>query len=198
MLSFITMLDIIAIIYFTISNLYLLGNFPLHIYEFLDLRSGYALSDYGILFETGTYFSVSAIITGLLCGLDAITNPIYKRRSISKKLYNLHALSSFALIGIGIYPTTLIPQYPSRIIHWLFALTFMILYPLTRILILKKFNKRISKQILIAYIITILSAIAITLGVKFEIVLYPEYLLWLGLMFTIIISKIIITEKKIK
>jgi len=73
------MLDLIGIIYFTLSTLSLLGIFPIGVYEFLDLREGFAISDYGYLFETGIYFSISAIITGLLCGLDAITNPIYKR-----------------------------------------------------------------------------------------------------------------------
>lgn len=189
------MLDIIGIIYFTLSNLYLLGNFPINIYEFLDLKAGYTLSDYGLLFETGSYFSMSAIITGLLCGLDAITNPIYKTVGISKKLYNLHLLSSFALIGIGIYPVTLIPQYPSRILHWVFALSFLIIYPLSRILIVKRFNKKIYKQLLTAFLITLILTIITTLGLKMSIVLYPEQLIWLGVMFVIIISKIVISKK---
>ena len=67
------MLDLIALIYFTLSTLSLMGIFPIGVYEFLDFREGFAVSDYGYLFETSLYFSMSAIITGLLCGLDAIT-----------------------------------------------------------------------------------------------------------------------------
>ena len=98
------MLDLIALIYFTLSTLSLMGIFPMGMYEFLDLKEGFAVSDYGFLFETNLYFSMSAIITGLLCGLDAITYSGYKK--VKKLLYNYHAFFSFTLAGIGLFPLT--------------------------------------------------------------------------------------------
>lgn len=190
------MLDVLAIIYFTISNLYLLGRFPINIYEFVDLRTGYALSDYGAFFETGDYFSISAIITGLLCGLDAITNPIYKTKGISKRLYNAHALSSFALIGIGLYPISIVPQYPERVFHWLFALGFILVYPFTKILIVKRFNKRLYKKLMIAFVSLNVFAGILSFVVQFRHIIYPEYVMWVGVMLAVILGKLAITKRK--
>lgn len=188
------MLDIIGIIYFTLSTLSLLGIFPIGIYEFLDLREGYAISDYGTLFETSTYFSISAIITGLLCGLDSITNPIYKK--VNKLLYNYHALSSFALLGIGLFPLTGELGWPvSRVLHWLFALTFLLVYPTTRLLIVKSLNKKLFIPLAIAFFSLILLAILIMVFTQFKFVAYPEYLLWLSIILSIVVGKLLLVKK---
>lgn len=188
------MLDLIGIIYFTLSVLYLLGSFPIGVFEFLDLREGYAISDYATLFETSTYFSISAIITGLLCGLDSITNPIYKKVSIN--IYNYHALSSFALLGIGLFPLTGdgVWSFP-RVFHWLFALTFILVYPATRLLILKNYNKRAFEKLLIVFLSLNILALLVTIVVQFKNIAYPEYLMWLSLLLTIVVSKILISRK---
>ena len=190
------MLDVIGLIYYTISNIYLLGSFPLHIFEFFDLRTGYAVSDYALLFDTGIYFNISSIVTGLLCGLDAITNLKYKR--VKKSLYNIHALSAFALVGMGIYPLTGEVLDMNRVLHWFFALTFIIVYPLTRLLILRYYSKKTFKKLLILYLLLIGMAILISTYVSLKYIAYPEYLLWLALLLTIILSQIVISKKKRK
>ena len=190
------MLDVIGLIYYTISNLYLLGSFPLQIFEFFDLRTGYAISDYALIFDTGIYFNISSIITGLLCGLDAITNPKYKR--VKKSLYNIHALSAFALVGIGIYPLTGEILDVNRVLHWLFALTFIIVYPLTRLFILRYYSKKTFKKLLILYLLLNGMAIFVSIYVSLKYVAYPEYLLWLALLSTIILSQLVISKKKRK
>ncbi len=190
------MLDVIGLIYYTISNIYLLESFPLHIFEFFDLRTGYAVSDYALLFDTGLYFNISSIVTGLLCGLDAITNPKYKR--VKKSLYNIHALSAFALVGIGIYPLTGETLDMNRILHWFFALTYFIVYPFTRLLILRYYSKKVFKKLLILYFALIGMAILISTYVSLKYVAYPEYLMWLALLVTIILSQIVISKKKRK
>lgn len=188
------MLDVIGLLYFTISNLYLLGSFPIHIFEFLDLRTGYAISDYALLFEVGSYFNISAIITGLLCGLDAITNPKYKR--IKKSLYNIHVITAFSLVGIGIYPLTGATFDMNRILHWIFALTFVLIYPLVRIFVLRYFNKRLFKKLLLLYVGLNIASIAVYMYVSIRYVAYPEYLLWVNLLIIIILSQIAISKKK--
>ena len=191
------MLDVVGIIYFTLSNLYLLGTFPVHIFEFLDLRTGYAISDYALIFGTGTYFNISAIITGLLCGLDAITNPKYKR--VKKIYYNIHAISAFALIGVGLYPITESAVWDTnRILHWVLAIIFILVYPLSRILILRTFSKKYFKKLLILYLILNLSAFLVSIYTSFLYVAYPEYLMWLALLSTIVLSQIVISKKKRK
>ncbi len=188
------MLDLIGIIYFTLSTLSLLGIFPIGIYEFLDLKEGYAISDYGYLFETGIYFSISAIITGLLCGLDAITNPIYKK--VKKLTYNYHSLAAFTLVGIGLFPLTGdIGWSSSRVFHWLFALSFLYVYPFTRLLILRHFSKRLFKKLMIAFLgINIGGLLMIPLfGIKY--IAYTEYLVWIALLITITISSIYLSKK---
>ncbi len=191
------MLDILGIIFFTLSTLSLLGIFPIGIYEFLDLREGFAISDYGTLFETSTFFSISAIITGLLCGLDSITNPIYKK--VNRLVYNYHALSSFALLGIGIFPLTGLPIWtPQRVFHWAFALTFLFVYPITRILIVKKLNKRYFPLIGGAYLLLCIGALLVSIFTDFKSVAYPEYLLWIAILVSIVLGKIVILEKPVK
>ena len=188
------MLDIIGIIYFTFSTLSLLGIFPIGIYEFLDLRDGFAISDYGTLFETSTYFSISAIITGLLCGLDAITNPIYKK--IEKTLYNYHSLASFALLGIGLFPLTGLPIWtPSRVLHWGFALTFLVIYPATRLLIVKKLKRKAFPILGIIYGSLLLASLFVLIFTEFKTVAYPEYLLWISILVSIVFGKIVLLEK---
>ncbi len=185
------MLDIIAIIYFSLSTLSLLGIFPIGIYEFLDLREGFAISDYGTLFETSTFFSISAVITGLLCGLDSITNPIYKK--VNKLLYNYHALSSFALLGIGIFPLTGLPIWtPQRVFHWIFALTFLFVYPITRILIVQKLKKKYFFLLGGIYLALCIGALLVSVFTDFKSVAYPEYLLWIAILVSIILGKIIL------
>ena len=169
------MLDVLGIIYFTLSNLYLLGTFPIHIFEFLDLRTGYAVSDYALIFGTGTYFNISAIVTGLLCGLDAITNPKYKR--VKKIYYNLHAISAFSLIGIGIYPLTGNDIDFNRVLHWIFAIIFIVVYPFTRLLILRKFSKKYFKRLLTSFLILNLSALIVSIYTYLSYVAYNEYLM---------------------
>lgn len=193
---FIPMLDIVGIIYFTLSNLYLLGTFPVHIFEFLDLRTGYAVSDYALIFGTGTYFNISAIITGLLCGLDAITNPKYKK--VRKTYYNFHAISAFALIGVGIYPLTGNEMDFNRVLHWIFAIIFILIYPLTRLLILRSFSRKYFKRLLALYLILNLSALAVSIYTSLSYVAYPEYLMWLALLSTIVLSQLVISRKKRK
>lgn len=193
---FISMLDIVGIIYFTLSNLYLLGTFPVHIFEFLDLRTGYAVSDYALIFGTGTYFNISAIVTGLLCGLDAITNPKYKR--VKKIYYNLHAISAFALIGVGIYPLTGNEMDINRVLHWVFAIIFILVYPLSRILILRSFSKKYFRKLLLLYLFLNLSALVVSIFTSLTYVAYPEYLMWLALLSTIVLSQIVISKKKRK
>lgn len=188
------MLDVIGLLYFTISNLYLLGSFPIYIFEFLDLRTGYAVSDYALLFEVGTYFNVSAIITGLLCGLDAITNLKYKR--IRKSLYNIHAIAAFSLVGIGIFPLTGAVVDTNKVLHWIFALTFILIYPLTRIFVLRYFNKKLFKKLLILYIGLNIAALGVYMYVSIRYIAYPEYLMWLNLLAVIILSQIAISKKK--
>lgn len=191
------MLDLIGIIYFTLSTLSLLGIFPIGIYEFLDLSEGYAISDYGYLFETGIYFSISAIITGLLCGLDAITNPIYKK--VKKNIYNYHALASFTLLGIGLFPLTgEIGWSSSRVFHWLFALSFLYIYPFTRILIVKHFSKRLYKRLMILFLgINLGGLLMVSLfGIKY--IAYAEYLVWIALLITITLSSIFLSKKSEK
>jgi len=188
------MLDIIGILYFTLSTLYLLGEFPIGIYEFLDLREGYAISDYSTLYNISTYFNVSAIITGLLCGLDAITNPIYKK--IDKLLYNYHALLAFTLLGIGLFPLTgSIGWSVSRVFHWLFALSFILLYPVTRLLILRKLNRSSFKKVFVVFLSLNVTSLAIFLLTKFKTAAYPEYAAWSALLATIIFSKISLQKK---
>ena len=188
------MLDIIGILYFTLSTLYLLGEFPIGIYEFLDLREGYAISDYSILYNISTYFNVSAIITGLLCGLDAITNPIYKK--VNKLLYNYHSLFAFTLLGIGLFPLTgSIGWSVSRVFHWLFALSFILLYPLTRLLILRKLNRGSFKKIAIIFFSLNFVSLVIFILTGFKTAAYPEYSAWLALVATIIFSKISLQKK---
>ncbi len=183
------MLDIIGIIYFTLSTLSLLGIFPIGIYEFLDLREGFAISDYGVLLETSTYFSISAVITGLLCGLDSITNPIYKR--VGKLLYNYHAFSSFALLGIGLFPSSGLPMWTfSRVLHWGFALTFLLVYPLTRLLIVRKLKKGLFLPLSILFTSLLVVSFLVICFVDFKFVAYPEYLLWIALVVSIVIGKI--------
>lgn len=184
------MLDVLALVYFTFINLYLLGEFPLHLYEFIDIRQGFAFSDYGVLFETGSFFSVSAIIAGLLCGLDAITYPLYKK--VKKKIYIVHAISAFGLIGIGLVPTSAF--MPERAIHWIFALLFILVYPLARILIVKRFRKKLFKKLLLIYAVLNTLAVLLTLGVQFKFLAYPEYLLWLSVLSVIVISKLVISK----
>ncbi len=185
------MLDVLALIYFTLSNLYLLGNFPLHIYEFIDLERGFAVSDYGVLLETGTYFGVSAIITGLLCGLDAVTFPLYKKSS--KWIYNIHALTAFGILGIGLVPST--DFLPGRALHWAFALSFIIIYPLARLYILRKYKKKLFKKLLITYLVINVLALLVSIGVQFKFIVYPEYLMWVSLLSTIIISKLALSKR---
>lgn len=193
---FISMLDVLGIIYFTLSNLYLLGTFPIHIFEFLDLRTGYAVSDYALIFGTGTYFNISAIVTGLLCGLDAITNPKYKR--VKKIYYNLHAISAFSLIGIGIYPLTGNDIDFNRVLHWIFAIIFIVVYPFTRLLILRKFSKKYFKRLLTSFLILNLSALIVSIYTSLSYVAYPEYLMWLALLSTIVLSQLVISKRKRK
>ncbi len=190
------MLDVLGIIYFTLSNLYLLGTFPIHIFEFLDLRTGYAVSDYALIFGTGTYFNISAIVTGLLCGLDAITNPKYKR--VKKIYYNLHAISAFSLIGIGIYPLTGNDIDFNRVLHWIFAIIFIVVYPFTRLLILRKFSKKYFKRLLTSFLILNLSALIVSIYTSLSYVAYPEYLMWLALLSTIVLSQLVISKRKRK
>jgi hypothetical membrane protein len=188
------MLDILGILFFTFSTLSLLGIFPIGIYEFLDLREGFAISDYGTLFETSTFFSITAIITGLLCGLDAITNPIYKK--VDKLLYNYHALSSFALLGIGLFPLTGLPIWtPQRALHWLFAFTFLFVYPITRILIVRKLNKSYFPLIGGLYLLLCIGALLVSVFTQFKFVAYPEYLLWVAILISIVFGKIILLRK---
>lgn len=190
------MLDIIAIIYFTLSTLSLLGIFPIGLYEFLDLREGFAISDYGVLLETSTYFSISAVITGLLCGLDSITNPLYKR--VGKLLYNYHALASFALLGIGLFPSSGLPTWTfSRILHWGFALTFLLVYPLSRLLIVKTLKKKLFFPLLAVFAFLLVMSFVVISFVDIRFVAYPEYLLWLALVVTIVISKIGFLKEKV-
>jgi len=188
------MLDIIGLIYITLSTLYLLGIFPIGIYEFLDLREGYAISDYGYLFETGIYFSMSAVIAGLLCGLDAITNPIYKKVNIL--LYNYHALASFTLIGVGLFPSNGEVGWPSsRILHWFFAFCFLYIYPITRLLILRKFDKRIFKKVVSIFIGINILAISLLPVFGLRNIASVEYFIWAALLIAIIFSKLSISKK---
>jgi len=188
------MLDVVGILFFTLSTLSLLGIFPIGIYEFLDLREGFAISDYGTLFETSTFFSISAIIAGLLCGLDSITNPIYKK--VDKLLYNYHALSSFALLGIGFFPLTGLPIWtPQRALHWLFALTFLFVYPVTRILIVKILNKKYFTLLEGLYLLLCIGALLVSVFTQFKSVAYPEYLLWVAILISIVFGKIVLLGK---
>ena len=188
------MLDLLGIIYYTLSTLSLLGIFPIGVYEFLDLREGFAISDYGYLFETGINFSISSVITGLLCGLDAITNPVYKK--VDKLLYNYHALSSFTLMGIGFFPLTGEPGWSSsRVLHWLFALSFLYIYPFTRLLILRYYSKILFRRLFILFLLINISGLLIIPFVGIERVAYTEYLIWLALLITITISSIFLSKK---
>lgn len=188
------MLDLIGLIYITLSTLYLLGIFPIGLYEFLDFREGYAISDYGYLFETGTYFSMSAVIAGLLCGLDAITEPVYKR--VNRLLYNYHAFTSFTLIGIGLFPLTGEFGWPSsRVLHWISALCFLYIYPITRLLILKEYDKKIFNKV--ASIFLSLNIIALLLLPVFGLkeIASIEYFIWAALLITIVLSKVTLSKK---
>jgi hypothetical membrane protein len=188
------MLDIIGIIYFTLSTLYLLGMFPIGIYEFLDLREGFAISDYATIYNLSTYFNISAIMTGLMCGLDAITNPVFKK--VDKLLYNYHSLFAFTLLGIGLFPLTgEIGWSVSRVFHWLFALSFLLLYPLSRLLILKKRKKKSFKKIFPIYLLLNSLALLVVIFSNFKTMAYPEYLIWLSLLITIVLSKISLQRK---
>ena len=183
------MLDIIAIIYFSLSTLSLMGIFPIGIYEFLDLREGFAISDYGTLFETSTYFSISAIITGLLCGLDSITNPVFKK--VNKLLYNYHAFASFTLLGIGLFPITGLPGWSlTRVLHWSFAIFFLFIYPITRLLVLKELKKKEFFPLAMIFLGLIIASVVVTFFVKFKFVAYPEYLLWISVIVSIVLGKI--------
>jgi hypothetical membrane protein len=188
------MLDIIGILYLTLSTLYLLGSFPIQIFEFMDLRTGFAISDYALVFDVGSYFNISAIITGLLCGLDAITNPKYKR--IKKWIYNLHTVAAFSMAGIGIFPLTGNAMDLNRLIHWVAAFTFFLIYPVARLLILKAYSKKNFFKIGAVFLVFNLLALATYIYVDLEYVAYPEYLMWLALMTSIILSQIIISGKK--
>lgn len=190
------MLDIIGIVYFTLSNLYLLGNFPLHLFEFLDLRTGYAVSDYALIFGTGNYFNISAIATGLLCGLDAITNPKYKR--VRKSIYNIHAITAFALIGVGLFPLTGKDLDLNRVLHWIFAIIFIFGYPLARLFILRYYSKKAFKRLLLSYLGLNILSLVVYWFLSLRYIAYPEYLMWLALMSTIILSQIVISGKKRK
>lgn len=189
------MLDVVALIYFTLFTLSLLGIFPIGIYEFLDLREGFAISDYGYLFETGLYFSMSSIITGLLCGLDAITNPIYKKVDI--RVYNYHALFSFTLAGIGLFPLTGEIGWPSsRLLHWIFALSFLYIYPLTRLLVLRHFEKDLFKKLLVLFILLNLLGLSTIFFFGIAYIAYLEYLVWTALLVTILVSKFHLSKHK--
>jgi hypothetical membrane protein len=190
------MLDIIGLTYFTLSNLYLLGTFPIHLFEFFDLREGYAISDYALLFETSTYFNISAIITGLLCGLDAITNKYYKK--VGEKLYKLHAISAFSLVGVGMFPLTgeLMDLY--RFLHWLFALIFIFIYPLTRLFIFREYNEKAFLKLLLFFVsISILGTLT-AFFVEFRYIAYPEYILWVGVLTVIILTQLLIARESKK
>jgi len=188
------MLDVVGLIYFTISNLYLLGRFPLHIFEFFDLRYGYAVSDYALIFETSTYFSISAIVVGLLCGLDAITNPKYKR--IKKSIYTLHAISAFSLIGVGLWPLTGAVLDLNRVLHWICAFIFVFVYPFSRLLILRYFSKKLFKRLLLSFLFLNLCALIVSIYLSIRYVAYPEYLMWVALFSTIVLSQLAISKKK--
>jgi hypothetical membrane protein len=188
------MLDIIGLIYFTLSNLYLLGTFPIHIFEFFDLREGYAISDYALLFETSTYFNISAVITGLLCGLDAITNKYYK--VVNQDIYNLHALSAFSLVGVGMFPLTgeLMDIY--RVLHWVFAGIFIFVYPFIRLLIFRRYSESGFRKLLIVYVAINLLAISIYIFTEFQYIAYPEYVVWIGVLMVIVLTQVLISRKK--
>lgn len=188
------MLDVIGILYLTLSTLYLLGSFPIHIFEFMDLRVGYAISDYAHVFEVGGYFSFSTIVAGLLCGLDAITNPKYKR--VKKWIYNLHAVSAFSIIGVGLFPLTGAVIDLNRVIHWISAITFFLVYPLVRLFILKTFSRKNFYKVGSVYLGLNILALATYIYGDLKYVAYPEYLMWLALMISIILSKIVISGRK--
>lgn len=188
------MLDIIGLVYFTISNLYLLGSFPIHIFEFMDLRVGYAISDYALVFDVGNYFNISAVVAGLLCGLDAVTNSKYKR--IKKWVYNLHVVSAFSIVGIGIFPLTGNVMDMNRVLHWIAAGSFFILYPFARLMILRVYSKRNFIKIGVMYLFFTLLAVVVYVYVDLQYIAYPEYLIWCALLSTIILSQIVISGKK--
>lgn len=190
------MLDIIGILYLTLSTLYLLGIFPIQIFEFMDLRVGYALSDYALVYDVGNYFNISVIIAGLLCGLDAVTNQKYKR--IKKWVYNLHAISAFSIIGVGLFPLTGNAFDILKILHWTSALTFFIIYPLTRLLILKAYSKKNFFRIGGIYLVLNILALVIYIRSELKYIVYPEYLMWIAVMSTIILSQIVISGKRKK
>ncbi len=188
------MLDIIAILYLTLSTLYLLGIFPIHFFEFMDLRTGYAISDYALVYGVGSYFSISMIITGLLCGLDAITNPKYKK--IKKWVYNLHTISAFSIIGVGLFPLTGSVLDMNRVLHWISTITFFLIYPLSRLLILRIYSKKNFLIIGAIYLFFTILAIGIYIWGGLGYIAYPEYLLWIALLTTIILSQIVISGKR--
>ena len=188
------MLDLIALIYFTLSTLSLMGIFPIGVYEFLDFREGFAVSDYGYLFETSLYFSMSAIITGLLCGLDAITYSGYKK--VKKLLYNYHAFFSFTLVGIGLFPLTGETGWPSsRVLHWIFALSFLFLFPITRLLILRYYDRRAFLRLFGIFVILNITAVILIPIFGIQYIAYLEYLIWVALLLVVIVSKMIISKK---
>lgn len=190
------MLDIIGILYLTLSTLYLLGSFPIHIFEFMDLRVGYALSDYALVYDVGNYFNISVIITGLLCGLDAVTNHRYKR--VKKWVYNAHLVSAFSMVGVGLFPLTGNEFDFLKVLHWIFALTFFIGYPLTRLLILRTYSKKSFLRIGGMYLVLNALALIIYIYTDLRYVAYPEYLMWISIMITIILSQIVISRKRKK
>ena len=188
------MLDIIGILYLTLSTLYLLGSFPIHIFEFLDLRVGYAISDYALVFDVGNYFSISAVITGVLCGLDAVTNSKYKR--IKKWVYNLHAVAAFSIAGVGMFPLTGNAMDVNRVLHWISTAAFFLIYPLARLMILKVYSRKNFIKIGLIYLFFNILAVGTYIYVDLKYIAYPEYLMWTALMSTIVLSQIVISGKK--
>jgi hypothetical membrane protein len=189
------MFDVIGIIYFTLIILSLLFQFPLRIYEFIDLQEGFAFSDYALIHNTNTIFNTSAIITGFLCGLDSITNPLYKK--IDKKLYKYHSFFSFAFVGIGFFPVLGINGwYLQRLLHWFFACSFLFGYPYTRLLILRKANKKLYRKVFLLFLTFSIPALFLIFNPLYQKIAYPEALLWLGLLIVIISSKTILRNKK--
>lgn len=188
------MLDIIGITYFSFACIYLLGSFPLNIYEFIDLKNGIAVSDYGYLFETGDFFNISAMILGLFCAFDSLTFLKYKRGN--KYLRLIQTISSFAMLGLGFFHITENTNPVVRSIHWIFAILFLLVYPLSRIFILRRWNKKVSNILLIIFLSLNILAILVTIGIRFDHMYYPEYLMWVAMMLVIIVSKLTMLKKK--
>jgi len=97
---------------------------------------------------------------------------------------------------IGLFPLTGdIGWSSSRVFHWLFALSFLYVYPFTRILIVKHFSKRLFKKLITLYLgVNIGGLLMVPLfGIKY--VAYTEYLVWLALLITITISSIFLSKK---